>query len=143
MKTSEAFPSKYLKAADLQGREITLTMSHVVIEELTDGKKKPVLFFRKAQKGLVLNVTNSKKIADTYGDEMDDWGGSQIILYSRMVDFQGNEVEAIRIKIPAVPASKERVKTPAPPPEEPDETPASRVAGSAKTPVDMDDEIPF
>lgn len=99
MKVSEAFPSKYLSAADLQGGNARVTMANVEIETLGDDSK-PVLYFQGKQKGLVLNKTNSKTIAESYGDEMNDWRGQEIILFPIMTDYQGKSVEAIRVRAP-------------------------------------------
>ena len=99
MKVSEAFPSKYLSAADLDGKNLRLSMKNVEIEKVGDDTK-PVLYFRGQIKGLALNKTNSKTIADVYGDEMDDWTGNEIILFPVMTDFQGKQVEAIRVRAP-------------------------------------------
>jgi hypothetical protein len=101
MRITDAFPSDYLKAADLQGHEITVTMSNVKIE--TVGKDRdllPVLYFQGKEKGLVLNKTNGRTIAALYGDEMDDWGGGEIVLYEEMVEFQGKRGPAIRVRAP-------------------------------------------
>lgn len=99
MKISNAFPSKYLKAADLQDRQVKLVMSRVEMETIADDEKKPVIYFSKTQKGLVLNKTNSKAIAKVYGDDTDDWGGKEIVLFPALVDFRGDQVEAIRVKV--------------------------------------------
>jgi len=99
MKVSNAFPSKYLKAADLGDRHIKLIMNRVELEDIGDDQKKPVLYFTKAKKGLVLNKTNAKTIATAYGDDMDEWDGKEVILYPAMVDFRGDQVEAIRVRI--------------------------------------------
>jgi hypothetical protein len=99
MKVSEAFPSKYMAAADLDGNNLRLVMKSVEIEKLGDDTK-PVLYFRGQTKGLALNKTNSKTIADAYGDEMDDWTGNEIILFPVMTDYQGKSVEAIRVRAP-------------------------------------------
>ena len=45
MKISSAFPSKYLKAADLQGKQVTVVMSHVTMETIGDDER-PVLYFK-------------------------------------------------------------------------------------------------
>ena len=34
MRIGAAFPSTYLKAADLQGRQVTVTISHIKLEEV-------------------------------------------------------------------------------------------------------------
>jgi len=99
MKMSEEFPSKYLKAADLQGREIRLTMANVEREKIGDDFK-PVLYFKGKEKGVVLNKTNAGTISEAYGDDTEDWFDQPIILFSVMVDFQGKVGPAIRCRIP-------------------------------------------
>ncbi|HEX8836771.1 MAG TPA: hypothetical protein VF748_07540 [Candidatus Acidoferrum sp.] len=104
MKTSDAFPSNYLKASDLGNQHWTLTIDDIRQEELqsNDGRKqkKPVLYFRRTKKGLVLNVTNSRTIEHSYGDEMDDWIGRDITLFVREVEARGETVNAIRVRVP-------------------------------------------
>jgi hypothetical protein len=129
MKMSTAFPSKYLRAADLQDRPHTMVMHRVEMDSVADGEdKKPVLYFTKAQKGLVLNKTNSKVIVGAYGDDSDHWEGRPLVIFPTTVDFRGDMVEALRVRIPkaAAPAAP-------PPPQHDDPMPDST----------MDDEIPF
>ena len=106
MKVSEAFPSNFLKVDDLQNRRVRLTIESVAIEEV-GGDSKPVVHFRGKDRGLVLNKTNAAMIEEiTRTDEMDDWPGTEIILYPARVDFQGRRVPAIRIdcSIDSIPA---------------------------------------
>ena len=103
MQIDQVFPSTYLKASDLQGREITVTIDRAEMEPIGQGDKKenkPILYFRGKEKGVVLNKTNSFAIADAYGKNTDDWIGQQVILFCAWVDFQGRSVEAIRIRVP-------------------------------------------
>ena len=101
MRTNEAFPGNFLKAADLQGKRVTVTIAKVVLEDIGD-ETKPVLHFVGKEKGLVLNKTNANMIAEITGtDEMDDWAGAAIVLYPTKVDFQGKRVDATRIDYPA------------------------------------------
>jgi arabinogalactan endo-1,4-beta-galactosidase len=98
MKISSAFPSDYLKASDLQGNAVTVTMAHVSMEAV--GKdQKPILYFQGKERGLVLNKTNASKISEMYGDDTDNWTGGKIILYEAMVDFKGDTVAAIRVRL--------------------------------------------
>lgn len=99
MKVSEAFPSKWIAAADLQDKNVRLTIARVEIEKIGDDTK-PVIYFQKAQKGLVLNKVNSQAIAAVYGDEMDDWSGSEVVLYPIMTEYQGKTVPAVRVRAP-------------------------------------------
>lgn len=132
MNINEAFPSKYLKADDLQGREVTVQIDHVAMEEV--GKDKDVraaLYFRNKEKGIVLNKTNATNIAAAYGPNTDDWSGQPVTLFTAWVDFQGKSVQAIRVR----PASNgQSVKPPVAKP-----APKQTAAADA----DMDDSIPF
>lgn len=108
MKLNILFPSKYVKAADLNGKPVTLTISHLVVEKMGHGaeeEKKPVLYFAKATKGLVLNRTNGMIIGALYGDETDDWKGKRITIYPTKVRAFGSMQDAIRVReeIPAHP----------------------------------------
>jgi hypothetical protein len=91
--------SEYLKAADLQGREIPVVISQVKFEKM-DGKDKAILFFLGKTKGLMLNKTNINNIISLYGEETNDWNGKEITLFPSMVDYQGKTVEAVRVKGP-------------------------------------------
>lgn len=103
MKIFACFPSKYLKAADLCDQQITAVMSHVELEDVgnDDAKLLPILYFQAVPKGMVLNKTNAKTIAAVYGDETGTWQGMPIVLFSAMVAYGAETVEAIRLKVPA------------------------------------------
>ena len=100
MNINDAFPSNYLKASDLGEAQPVVTIDRVEVEPVGRGKEmKPVIYFAGKQKGMVLNKTNSKKIAEIAGShDTDDWAGVQVKLFSTEVDFQGETVEAIRVK---------------------------------------------
>src|SRR3954469_25920399 len=128
---NQFFPSKYLKAHDLQGREVKYKISHATSERIND-QEKLVIYFVGNQKGLVLNKTNAKTIALKFGVNAENWSGAEVIVYPAMVDFRGPPTESIRIKIPtltAVPRANHDV------PPLPDHVPEG--------PEDPDDEIPF
>ena len=99
---SEAFPSNYLKAADLNNRTVKVTIDKVIFEEIGQNRdKKPVVLFEKVKKGMVLNKTNAKRIGKMYGEQMDNWSGKEIELYSELVPFQGEDVPSIRVRVEA------------------------------------------
>jgi hypothetical protein len=102
MKMSQAFPSKYLKADDLQNRQVQVVMSHVDMEDVGgDDGDKPVLYFQGAKKGVVLNRTNAAVIGHSYGDDTELWRGKPLLLYSEMVNFKGKMTPGIRCRVPA------------------------------------------
>jgi hypothetical protein len=100
MKRSEAFPSKYLKADDVNGEDIAATISSLEWEEIgKDKTSKPVLYFRGKLKPLILNGTNWDKIVEVTGeDDSDEWEGKKITLYSMEVPFGRDMVNAIRVR---------------------------------------------
>lgn len=95
------YPSQYLGAHDLQGKDATVTIARVVVEELKTergSERKPVLHFEKAEKRMVLNKTNATAIAALYGNETNAWAGKRITLYATPVSAFGKEVEALRVR---------------------------------------------
>jgi len=109
---SEAFPSNWLKASDLQGRTIKVMIQNVVMEDVGDGEK-PILTFMGKDKGLVLNKTNANMIVDAYGDETNEWAGKEIEIFPDKTSFKGQIVPCIRV----------RASQPAPPVAEGEEAP--------------------
>lgn len=97
MKLNQAFPSNYLKADDLQGRETTVTIRECKMEKMGDEDKLCIRFQGK-DKGMICNKTNANRIAHYYGDDTDNWIGKQVILGVELVDYQGKTTEAIRVK---------------------------------------------
>ena len=136
MRISSAFPSKFLKASDLQGREVQVKIDDVAIEVMEQtGEEKPVLRFIGTEKGLVLNKTNSDAIATAYGDETDSWHGQPIILFEATTSYGGRTVPCLRVRIPR-PVAK-----PAPVAARP---PAQVVTDSQVIADDsQEDEVPF
>ena len=96
MRINDLYPSKYLRAGDLDG-DTPVTMKSLILEEI-NGEKKPVLYFEEPLKPMVLNKTNGKTIANLHGSETDNWPGKRIILYPTEVDFRGETVDAIRVR---------------------------------------------
>jgi hypothetical protein len=101
MKISEIFQSKYLKAGDLpeEGSQV-VTIEKIGLEEIgKDKETKIVLYFEELQQALICNKTNARTIARLMGSEdLDDWVGKTIRLYRTEVDFQGDMVEAVRVR---------------------------------------------
>jgi hypothetical protein len=94
---SDAFPSSYLKAEDLNGKAVKVTIESVSMEKMGDDTK-PAVHFVGKDKTLVLNKTNAWRIVDATGsDDTDDWGGWTITLYPCKVEYQGKSVPAIRV----------------------------------------------
>jgi hypothetical protein len=117
MNVNEVFPSNYLKAADLQGREIPVMIDRVEMESFGQDQK-AIVYFRNKQKGVVLNKTNAMNIAGAYGDDTDGWVNQPVVLFSVWTDFQGKSVQAIRIRpgtMAQAPSPRQHPQTTPPP----------------------------
>ncbi len=106
MTRDQAFPSKYLKAADLKGKPFTVTIDRAPFEMLKglDGEEqhKTVLHFRGTEKMMPLNSTNWDSVAEITGcPDSDDWPGQRIELYPTKTHLGGKQVDCIRIRRPA------------------------------------------
>jgi hypothetical protein len=73
----DIYGSKYLSVADLKDGEPRFKVGKVTIEELREKngttKRKYVIWFEGVEKGLVINKTNAKKLADAYGKQSAKW----------------------------------------------------------------------
>ncbi len=138
MRTTNLFPSRYVKAGDLDAGPQTMAIRELVVEEIGQGKDrqdKPVLYFHNRDKGLVLNVTNTRTIEDAYGTETDDWLGKSIELFSAKVDFKGDRVDAVRVRVPKSASADDLLEEAPPRPER---------SKPASDPVeDLNDDVPF
>jgi hypothetical protein len=98
------FPDeKYLGAWDLEEKPdgVVVVIDRVQVETLKSARgedRKPVAYFRGKKKGMVLNKTNCKTIAQLYGENADAWKGQPIELFSTTVQAGGETVPCIRVR---------------------------------------------
>lgn len=99
------YPSKFLRAVDLDEKEHTVTIIKIVEKDVVDPKSKktqPILYFKGGTKGLGTNPTNAASIAEIHGREYEGWVGKKIVLYpTKCKGVEGKIVDCIRIKRPA------------------------------------------
>lgn len=93
----EVYAGNSLKAADLEGSDVTMTIASAEAKAFDDGNKIAITFLE-TEKTLICNKTNARRIASLHGKEFDKWHGKKITLYPDLVDFKGDEVEAIRVR---------------------------------------------
>lgn len=138
MNVNDIKQSKYIKAADLQGQERTLTISNVVMENVgreDAPENKAVVYFQGAQKGMVLNITNLDALTVAYGEETDLWIGKPVTLFTVRVMFQGQMVDGLRVRAPSAPA--QHIPDPLAGP------PMNQQHVESENPKPFDDEVPF
>jgi len=123
---NDLFPSKYLRAADLDKPRI-VTIDHITHEDFKDDGvivKKTIVHFKRngaATSPLVCNKTNWRMLAEITGSDDDDgWPGHRIELRSEKVrGLKGTLVDSVRV-YPA---------------------PAAKKAKAADLDFDFDDEV--
>ena len=98
MNINNVFPSKYLKAADLNGKTIKVVIERIEMEKMGNDTK-PVLYFQGKTKGLVCNKSNAQLIAAVYSPETNGWVGKEIKVYPGKVNFQGQMVDALKVEV--------------------------------------------
>lgn len=131
MKIGQMKESKYVKKEDV-GTGKTVTIDRIEQENVA-GENQPeemkyVMYFKEAQKGLVLNWTNLQLAASVCGsEETDDWPGKKIELYEDPnISFGGKLVGGVRIRAP----------------QQAQQQPAAQQYDEANPPP-FDDDIPF
>lgn len=105
MRASDFTHSKYLSASDFGDQPsnwvITAVGSEIIGRD--DPQEKPVLQLsdndkrKPAGRGLVLNITNLRRLARAYGDEMESWVGQTVAISAVWVAFHGEQVRGTRV----------------------------------------------
>lgn len=148
----DSFPSKYLKASDLRGRDARVVIREITYENVgKDQSKKPVVYFRGTDKGLVLNRTNCNTIIElTKTPDPDEWRGVAIVIYPTETSFGGEQVECIRVRKTqdarrqAASGGGLKQVQPAAPPPPPESVPFDDDGPVFPEPADItEDDIPF
>jgi hypothetical protein len=101
MTFDDLYPSRFVKAADLQGKDVTKTITSVKQEELEseNGKKvKVIVTFANSKKQWVAPVTCGLALKLMFGDKVQGWIGKRVTLFGRQVESFGEMVDAIRVR---------------------------------------------
>lgn len=105
----ELYPGRFIKAGELQGKKVTLTIQSVDLDELEgdSGKKiKGIISFAETGKALVLNKTNGLCLRAMFGRKIAEWEGKRVTVYPSV----WNGEDCIRIwGSPDIPADEEIV----------------------------------
>jgi hypothetical protein len=103
----QLYPGRFIKTGDLLGKNVTLRIASIDLDELegeTGKKIKGVISFEKTEKQLALNKTNGICLKEMFGRKVQDWVGKRITLMPAL----WNGEECIRIYgSPDIEADKE------------------------------------
>jgi hypothetical protein len=79
----QLYPGRFIKTGDLLGKNVTLRIASIDLDELegeTGKKIKGVISFEKTEKQLALNKTNGICLKEMFGRKVQDWVGKRITL---------------------------------------------------------------
>jgi hypothetical protein len=81
----QLYPGRFIKAGELLGRKVTMTISDVDLEDLQgeDGKPKAkaILSFKETEKMLVTCKTNGICLKEMFGKELAQWVGKRVTVF--------------------------------------------------------------
>jgi hypothetical protein len=125
-KLNDAFPSKYLTAADIEeSGDLDCTIKNVELVTLGQGAEKDtklLIHLKGMEKGFVCNKTNATTIQKVLGsDDTDDWIGGRITLKAMEVQFGKDMVMSIRVGLRKPAAKAAATAAPAMEPDPSDE----------------------
>lgn len=105
------FLGEFITAAELIGKEPTLTIGSVKLEKVESLKKgdddgggklkdRIVVYFKesKSGRGWLLNRTNAECLKEMWGRETNDWVGKRVTLFTQRVKVGPKIEPAIRVK---------------------------------------------
>lgn len=102
MKTSDAFPSKYLGSVDFD-KPALATVLRCELQEVGQGndtEEKPVVYFNEYDRPLILNVTNFRTLAKALGADSDSWPNGKIVIFTSTTSYKGEMVDCVRLRAP-------------------------------------------
>ena len=103
-KLADLTSGNYLKSADIKGREVPVTLSHITAEKMPDldgkvGATKHIAYFAGKDKGIVLNKTNLGILQEMGLEDTDAIPPNfNLILFVMQVPFQGQMVDGLRMR---------------------------------------------
>lgn len=81
----QLYPNRFLKAGELQGKRVTLTIKDIDLDNLVDSdgreKIKGVISFEQTPKQIALNKTNGICLRAMFGKKLTEWIGKRVIIF--------------------------------------------------------------
>lgn len=109
------YDAKYVRAWDIPpGQDAVCIIDRVegeTIKGVDKEDRRPVVYFRGKQKGMVLNKGMGKAIKGMYGRFVKDWIGKPIAIYATQVTAFGETHDVVRVR-PSVPQKPRGQKPP-------------------------------
>jgi hypothetical protein len=106
MSFDELFPGKYIKAGEFKGKDVTLTVTAVEREMLSNGaggeEGAAIVSFKETEKQFVMNKTNGVCFRAMFGDDTGAWLDHRITLHA-VKDESGLSESGLCIRVAGSP----------------------------------------
>ena len=99
MNLDSMYESWHLKTQDIGAEGMRVTIGEIKVQEVGQGERKPVLYFREPIKPLILNIYNGETLRATFGAETDNWIGRQLEVFAADALHNGQPVKAMRVRV--------------------------------------------
>lgn len=96
----DAFPGRFLQAAHLRGKQVTVTIARAYMEVLEGekGKENRLIFaFERGTKEMVVNKTNAFCMKEMFSNKVASWVGRRITMYPTETPLGKKIVPCIRL----------------------------------------------
>jgi len=81
----QLFPGRFIKAGEFGGKEVTVTVDRVYVDDIEDDrgieKPQPIVAFSETKREWALNKTNAQCLVAMWGRDTDDWIGKRVTLF--------------------------------------------------------------
>jgi hypothetical protein len=106
----DLFPKRFLNAESFLGKQVTLTISDLYLDDLPKGdrddeqpgakqetEEHAILCFKQTKREMKLNYTNGCAFRELFGDDPTKWIGHRVTLFPTKARFGREQVDAIRV----------------------------------------------
>lgn len=99
---------KYVNGDMLVGHPITVTIRGVELQKVItpatgEAVEKPLVYFHKTTKPLILNKSNATALAAGLGRDTAAWVGAKVELYSEVGKLKGQPYNAVKVRVVEAP----------------------------------------
>ena len=112
---NRSYAGQYVTSVEID-RPLTVRIASLTTETVESWQKgsKPkeclIMHFEGKDRGIVINKTNFKRLADLFGWDTDDWVGQEVTIETAKVKAFGRIIDSIEIRKPNA-GNEERIET--------------------------------
>lgn len=119
---ADFFPSKFLRAVDVPQAGVVVTIDRLAAEEVGRERRKAAVLYVRNLRPLILNRGNAENLVASLGtSDYQAFPGRRIVLRRVVVEFDGKQMDSVRIDPAPAPGRKPQPAVQAEPEESEDD----------------------